>query len=134
MGGAEKALFRALKKKGSTPKYGLLYNSSFIARAGLKDKGKISRFLANKCAIAARLDQHLINPTNKFGGAMRKQVEDRLQALANGTQTQKNQDVLNEVLNELREENLYVDSEIKKKKKKKDKKTAKDKKDKKKKS
>merc|ERR1712150_454144 len=95
-----------------------------------KDKGKISRFLANKCAIAARLDQHLINPTNKFGEAMRKQVEDRLQSLSSGTQTQKNQDVLNEVLDELREENLYVDSEIKKKKKK-SKKTAKDKKDKK---
>ena len=61
--GAEKALFRALKKKGSTPKYGLLYNSTFIARAGVKDKGKISRFLANKCALAARLDQHLINVT-----------------------------------------------------------------------
>jgi len=59
--GAEKALFRALKKKGSTPKFGHLYNSTFIARAGVKDKGKISRFLANKCALAARLDQHLIN-------------------------------------------------------------------------
>merc|ERR1712134_100164 len=32
--GAEKALFRALKTKGNTPKYGFLYNSSFISRAG----------------------------------------------------------------------------------------------------
>ena len=31
--GAEKALFRALKKKTKTPKYGLLYNTSFIGRA-----------------------------------------------------------------------------------------------------
>ena len=54
--GAEKALFRALKTKGNTPKYGLLYHSSFIGRAAGKDKGKISRYLANKCAIAARLD------------------------------------------------------------------------------
>jgi nucleolar protein 56 len=55
--GAEKALFRALKTKGNTPKYGLIYNSSFIGRAGTKNKGRISRYLANKCAIAARLDQ-----------------------------------------------------------------------------
>ena len=27
--GAEKALFRALKKKGNTPKYGLIFHSTF---------------------------------------------------------------------------------------------------------
>lgn len=31
--GAEKALFRALKTKGKTPKYGLIFNSTFIGRA-----------------------------------------------------------------------------------------------------
>jgi nucleolar protein 56 len=54
--GAEKALFRALKTKGKTPKYGLIYNSTFIGKAGVKNKGKISRYLANKCAIASRID------------------------------------------------------------------------------
>lgn len=54
--GAEKALFRALKARTNTPKYGLLYHSTFIGRAGLKNKGRISRFLANKCSIASRLD------------------------------------------------------------------------------
>lgn len=54
--GAEKALFRALKARTNTPKYGLLYNSTFIGRAGLKNKGRISRFLANKCSIASRID------------------------------------------------------------------------------
>ena len=43
--GAEKALFRALKTKGNTPKYGLIYHSSFIGKAGQKNKGRISRFL-----------------------------------------------------------------------------------------
>jgi len=124
--GAEKALFRALKKKGSTPKYGLLYNSSFISRAAAKDKGKISRYLANKCALAARLDQHLINPTNRFGLAMKKQVDERLNSLAEGLPTTKNQDVIEEVLQELKDENLYVESEIAKKKKKKEKKVAKE--------
>jgi nucleolar protein 56 len=59
--GAEKALFRALKKQGSTPKYGLLFNSSFITRAGARNKGQISRMLANKCALSARLDTFLVN-------------------------------------------------------------------------
>lgn len=76
--GAEKALFRALKQKTKTPKYGLLYNTSFIGRAMGKTKGKISRFLANKCAMAARLDYFLVNPTNKFGEKLKEQVERRL--------------------------------------------------------
>merc|ERR1711944_281766 len=54
--GAEKALFRALKKKGNTPKYGLIFHSTFIGRAGTKNKGRISRYLANKAAIASRID------------------------------------------------------------------------------
>jgi len=58
--GAEKALFRALKTKTATPKYGLLFNSTFISRARLDRKGKISRLLANACAKASRLDNFLI--------------------------------------------------------------------------
>jgi nucleolar protein 56 len=54
--GAEKALFRALKTKGKTPKYGLLYHSSFIGKAPTKSKGKISRYLANKIAMCSRID------------------------------------------------------------------------------
>merc|ERR1712098_286332 len=42
--GAEKALFRALKTRGNTPKYGLIFHSSFIGRAGAKNKGRISRY------------------------------------------------------------------------------------------
>ena len=41
--GAEKALFRALKTRGNTPKYGLIFHSSFIGRAKARNKGRISR-------------------------------------------------------------------------------------------
>ena len=41
---------------GNTPKYGLIFHSSFISRAKTKDKGRISRYLANKCAMSARID------------------------------------------------------------------------------
>lgn len=89
--GAEKALFRALKTKGNTPKYGLIYHSSFIGRAGAKNKGRISRFLANKCSIASRIDAYSDNPTTKFGEVLRSQVEERLEFYANGTAPTKNE-------------------------------------------
>ena len=40
--GAEKALFRALKTKHDTPKYGLIYHASLIGQAPPKLKGKVS--------------------------------------------------------------------------------------------
>jgi nucleolar protein 56 len=67
-------LFRALKKKGNTPKYGLIYHSTFIGRAAKKNKGRISRYLANKCAIAARIDAFSDELTAKYGEQMREQV------------------------------------------------------------
>jgi nucleolar protein 58 len=54
--GAEKALFRALKTKKNTPKYGLIYNASVVGQAKNNLKGKISRTLANKCALCVRYD------------------------------------------------------------------------------
>lgn len=89
--GAEKALFRALKTKGNTPKYGLLYHSSYIGRAGQKNKGRISRFLANKCSIASRIDNFSETPNTVFGEALKKQVEERLDFYANGTQPTRNE-------------------------------------------
>ena len=89
--GAEKALFRALKTKGNTPKYGLIYHSSFIGRAGQKNKGRISRFLANKCSIASRIDNFSETPNTKFGAALRNQVEERLEFYASGTAPTKNE-------------------------------------------
>jgi nucleolar protein 56 len=89
--GAEKALFRALKTKGNTPKYGLLYHSSFIGRAGPKNKGRISRFLANKCSIASRIDNFSETPSTKFGEALKKQVEERLEFYASGAPPTKNE-------------------------------------------
>ncbi|MCJ1224093.1 snoRNP complex protein nop56 [Toensbergia leucococca] len=89
--GAEKALFRALKTKGNTPKYGLIYHSSFIGRAGQKNKGRISRFLANKCSIASRIDNFSEAPTTRFGDALKKQVEERLRFYDSGLAPTKNE-------------------------------------------
>lgn len=54
--GAEKALFRAMRMKSDTPKYGLLYHASMVGQASTKVKGKISRSLAAKCSLSVRVD------------------------------------------------------------------------------
>ena len=92
--GAEKALFRALKTKGNTPKYGIIYHSSFIGKAAARNKGRISRALANKCSIAARIDQFSDTPTTVFGEAMKKQIEERLTFYETGTAPTKNADAM----------------------------------------
>mmetsp|Transcript_24584 Transcript_24584/g.40001 ORF Transcript_24584/g.40001 Transcript_24584/m.40001 type:complete len:507 (-) Transcript_24584:1652-3172(-) len=126
--GAEKALFRALKTRGNTPKYGLIFHSSFIGRAGAKNKGRISRYLANKCAIAARIDSFSEIPNSKYGEKLKEQVEERLAFYDTGTTPKKNIDAMREAAEEvaalgLDEENGNGASPEKKKKdKKKDKK------------
>ncbi|KAJ2718624.1 Nucleolar protein 56 [Coemansia sp. Benny D115] len=109
--GAEKALFRALKTRGNTPKYGLIYNSTFIGRAGSKNKGRISRFLANKASIASRIDCFSDVPTNKFGEALREQVEARLNFYETGAQPTKNSDTMEKVLKALADAGLNDDDE-----------------------
>lgn len=120
--GAEKALFRALKTKSNTPKYGLLFNSSFIGRANAKNKGRISRFLANKCSIASRIDCFTETPNNVFGEALKQQVEDRLKFYESGEAPRKNVDVMKEAIEASAAQVSGAQQSAKKKKKKKDKK------------
>ena len=89
---------RALKTKGNTPKYGLIYHSSFIGRASARNKGRISRTLANKCTIASRIDCFSDSPTTVFGEALRKQVEERLAFYDTGVAPTKNADAMRDAL------------------------------------
>lgn len=72
--GAEKALFRALKTKHATPKYGLIYHASLIGQAAPKLKGKISRSLAAKTALAIRYDALGDTEDNSMGLENRAKV------------------------------------------------------------
>jgi len=117
--GAEKALFRALKKKGNTPKYGLIFHSSFIGRAAAKNKGRISRFLANKCTIASRIDCFSEQSSTIFGTKLKEQVEDRLKFFETGAIPKKNLDVMTEAIDLLKKENGEFTTVTKKEKKKK---------------
>jgi len=109
--GAEKALFRALKTKGNTPKYGLLFHSSFIGKAAAKNKGRISRYLANKCSIASRIDSFSDVGTTKYGEALKSQVEERLKFYETGVKPRKNLDVMHQVLEEVKADGLYVEED-----------------------
>merc|ERR1712088_1268105 len=114
--GAEKALFRALKTKGNTPKYGLIFHSSFIARAGAKNKGRISRYLANKCSIASRIDCFSETSTKLFGEKLKEQVEDRLKFYDSGDLPKKNVDAMKEAIDAVKAESAEF-TEVKKPKK-----------------
>nr|CAB3455262.1 unnamed protein product [Digitaria exilis] len=81
--GAEKALFRALKTKHSTPKYGLIYHASLIGQANPKNKGKISRSLAAKTALAIRYDALGDGEDNSIGLESRAKLQTRLNILEN---------------------------------------------------
>jgi nucleolar protein 56 len=62
--GAEKALFRALKTKGNTPKYGLIYHSTFIGRAQVRCAAM--RMRGRVCAVGVGVGVGLC----AFGGCV----------------------------------------------------------------
>lgn len=68
------ALFRALKTKHATPKYGLIFHASLVGQAAPKIKGKISRSLAAKAALAIRYDALGDSQDNSLGLENRAKV------------------------------------------------------------
>ncbi|KAI7727423.1 hypothetical protein M8C21_020428 [Ambrosia artemisiifolia] len=123
--GAEKALFRALKTKGNTPKYGLIFHSSFIGRASAKNKGRMARYLANKCSIASRIDcfsgKSMVltwpftfimiteKSTTSFGDKLREQVEERLDFYDKGVAPRKNIDVMKSAMEDVAAQDTEMD-------------------------
>ncbi|XP_028248970.1 nucleolar protein 58 isoform X1 [Parambassis ranga] len=79
--GAEKALFRALKTRKDTPKYGLIYHASLVGQTTAKNKGKISRMLAAKAALAIRYDALGEDTNAEMGVENRAKLEARLRQL-----------------------------------------------------
>jgi len=81
--GAEKALFRALKTKHDTPKYGLIYHASLIGQSTGKNKGKIARMLATKTALGLRIDALTDDKDESatLGLEMRAMIENRVRKL-----------------------------------------------------
>ena len=56
--GAEKALFRHLSDGSPPPKHGILYQHPSVKQSKRKDKGRASRKLAAKIAIASKIEYY----------------------------------------------------------------------------
>lgn len=82
--GAEKALFRALKTKHDTPKYGLIYHASLVGQSNPKNKGKVSRMLAAKAALSIRVDALGEDGNTDIGLEHRAKLEARLRVIEEG--------------------------------------------------
>lgn len=85
--GAEKALFRALKTKHDTPKYGLIYHAQMVGQSSQKCKGKASRWLAAKAALAIRVDALGDDNDTEMSLKNRANLEARLKMLEEGKLT-----------------------------------------------
>jgi len=86
--GAEKALFRAMKTKTNTPKYGLIYHASLVGKSHNKFKGKISRVLAAKMALAIRVDALGEDTEATVARAFKEYVERKVCACEDGDDIQ----------------------------------------------
>ncbi|CAL4080447.1 unnamed protein product, partial [Meganyctiphanes norvegica] len=82
--GAEKALFRALKTRHATPKYGLIYHAQMVGQTSVKNKGKMSRMLAAKAALACRYDALGEDTTTDMGVDNRAKLHTRMKMLEDG--------------------------------------------------
>lgn len=72
--GAEKALFRHMKKNAKMPKHGVIVQHPLIAEAPKKEHGKRARALADKILLAAKLDYF---KGEFLGEKLRKELEKR---------------------------------------------------------
>jgi len=79
--GAEKALFKAMRTKHNTPKYGLIYHASLVGAAPASIKGKVSRSLAAKCALCIRYDALGESSDGAFGTANKAYIEAKIKQL-----------------------------------------------------
>ncbi|KAM3135275.1 hypothetical protein pb186bvf_012573 [Paramecium bursaria] len=82
--GAEKALFKAIRTKHNTPKYGLIFQSSLVGQASAKMKGKVSRTLAAKAALCIRFDALGEQQDAEFGITNKAFLEKRIHQLEEG--------------------------------------------------
>lgn len=73
--GAEKALFRALKTGTKPPKHGIIFQDALVHDAKRWQRGKMSRALAGKLAIAARADAF---SGRYIGDSLKTQLEKRV--------------------------------------------------------
>jgi len=94
--GAEKALFRALKSKAPTPKYGIIFHASLVGTAPQQLKGKMARMTSTKAALSIRhdalsdADSKALETSGQLGLDSRVRLEARLAQLEQAIGIQSN--------------------------------------------
>jgi len=78
--GAEKSLFKALSrirkgKKAKVPKHGVIFQHPYIKSLPKKKRGKMARFMANKIAIAVKIDYFRGELDEMLGEEVRRKYE-----------------------------------------------------------
>ncbi len=79
--GAEKSLYKAMArvkrgKKAKFPKHGVIFQHPFIRTLPKKKRGKMSRYMAAKVAIAARIDYFSGELREELSQSVRKKYEE----------------------------------------------------------
>jgi nucleolar protein 56 len=73
--GAEKAMFRHLKKGGKPPKHGILFQHMLVHAAPMWQRGAIARAIASKVCLAARADMY---SGNDISALLKEQLDRRV--------------------------------------------------------
>lgn len=76
--GAEKALFKHLKFGAKPPKHGILFQHPLVHSAQKWNRGKIARLLANKIAMASKLDFY---GQKSIAESLKKEIEERVELI-----------------------------------------------------
>jgi nucleolar protein 56 len=76
--GAEKAMFRHMKKKTDPPKHGIIFQHPLVHNAPVWQRGPIARALASKISMAARADAYT---KNDLSGTLKEQIEKRVEEI-----------------------------------------------------
>ncbi|MBD3350548.1 MAG: C/D box methylation guide ribonucleoprotein complex aNOP56 subunit, partial [Candidatus Lokiarchaeota archaeon] len=76
--GAEKALFRSLRKNADSPKHGIIYTWPEIRGAQYWQRGKISRLLAGKISICSKVDYF---KGDYIGDTILKEVKEKIEQI-----------------------------------------------------
>ncbi|MBI4406454.1 hypothetical protein HY571_00910 [Candidatus Micrarchaeota archaeon] len=76
--GAEKALFKHLRRGTNPPKHGVLFQCPLVRNAKEENRGKIARTLASKLVLAARADFY---SGNLIANKLKKDLEARINKL-----------------------------------------------------
>jgi nucleolar protein 56 len=74
--GAEKALFRHLRKRTKPPKHGILLLTNYVSSLPKNKRGKMARTLAAKLAIAFKADLNNINIADKLKADVEKRFSE----------------------------------------------------------